>query len=316
MGGRLRRGLRWAGLAALLAGNAASHAAEPQGDSGLWLRERYQAEVDRRLELPAEAQARYALSLRAALDQAGYADLRAQYLLLVDRDPEVQAAMLWWLSELGEPALIGAAPVSTGKPGEYEHFLTPTGVFVHSPANFDHRSEGTENKLGILGYGEQGLRVYDFGWQLAQRGWGAGGSSLMRLVLHATDPRYLEPRLGTAQSKGCVRIPATLNRFLDHYGLLDADYEPRAEEPKPRWLLRPDREPTPWPGRLLVVIDSGLPERPAWSPKPAGNGTARTASKAAAEPAAADAHPPCPPPAARLAPASAPGQCRPPGSRP
>jgi hypothetical protein len=311
MGGRLRRGLRSAGLAALLAAHAASHAAEHDGDSGLWLRERYQAEVDRQLELPPAAEQRYALALASALDAAGQHNLSAQYLLLVDRDPKVQAVLLWWLSEQGQLALIGASPVSTGKPGEYEHFLTPTGVFVHSPDNFDHRSEGTENKLGILGYGEQGLRVYDFGWQLATRGWGAGGTSPMRLVMHATDPRYLEPRLGTAQSKGCVRIPATLNRFLDHYGLLDADYEPRADEPKLRWLLRPDRLATPWPGRLLVVIDSGLPERPAWSPKPAAsNGTAHTAGKAASA-AAADAHPPCPPPTAPLAPAFDPGQCRP-----
>lgn len=311
MARRLRGGLRLVLLAALLAGRAAT-----ADDPGLALRERYRVEVTHRLELPAEAAARYARSLRAALDQAGYPEVRSQYLLLVDRDPLVQAALLWWLPESGEPALIGASPVSTGKPGEYEHFLTPTGVFVHSPANFDHRSEGTENKLGILGYGERGLRVYDFGWQLATRGWGAGGVSPMRLVMHATDPRYLEPRLGTAQSKGCVRIPTTLNRFIDHYGLLDADYEPRAYEPKLRWLLRPDRLATPWPGRLLVVIDSGLPERPAWSPKPAAsNGAAHIAGKAASA-AAADAHPPCPPPAPPLAPASDPGQCRPQGHRP
>lgn len=305
MARRLRGGLRLVLLTALLAGRAAT-ADEP----GLALRERYRVEVDHRLELPPEAQARYALSLRAALDQAGYADLRAQYLLLVDRDPRVQAAMLWWLSELGKPALIGASPVSTGKPGEYEHFLTPTGVFRHSPANFDHRSEGTENKLGILGYGEQGLRVYDFGWQLATRGWGAGGVSPMRLVMHATDPRYLEPRLGTAQSKGCVRIPATLNRFLDRYGLLDADYLTEAEPARLRWLLRPDREPTLWPGRLMVVIDSGLAERPAWSPAPPRSKAGGGESPATAA-TAADRHPACTGVTDRLAPAGAPGQCRP-----
>ncbi|TAM23901.1 MAG: murein L,D-transpeptidase [Nevskiaceae bacterium] len=302
---RLRRGLHLALLAALLGGRAAT-----ADDPGLALRERYRVEVDHRLELPPEAQARYALSLRAALDQAGYPDLRSQYLLLVDRDPQVQAALLWWLSELGEPALIGASPVSTGKPGEYEHFLTPTGVFRHSPANFDHRSEGTENKLGILGYGEQGLRVYDFGWQLATRGWGAGGVSPMRLVMHATDPRYLEPRLGTAQSKGCVRIPTTLDRFLDRYGLLDADYLTEAVPDKLRWLLRPDREPTPWPGRLMVVIDSGLAERPAWSPAPPktkGGGAEGPATAAAA----ADRHPACTDTTGRLAPAGEPGQCKP-----
>ena len=47
----------------------------------------------------------------------------------------------------------------------------------------------------------------------------------MRLQVHTTDARYLEPRLGTVQSKGCIRIPATLNKLLDHYGILDAGYQ-------------------------------------------------------------------------------------------
>lgn len=283
--------------------------AEPVGESGLALRARYEAEVDRRLNLPPEAEQRYAQALRSALEAAGQHALSAQYLLLVDRAPQVQALLLWWLSAQGQLALIGAAPVSTGRPGEYEHFLTPTGVFVHSPANFDHRSEGTENKLGILGYGERGLRVYDFGWQLASRGWGAGGRSPMRLVLHATDPRYLEQRLGTPQSKGCVRIPASLNRFIDRYALLDADYLRQAEPAKLHWLLRADREPTPWPGRLMVVIDSGLPQRPDWSPAPAPL-AGEAAEQAARAAAADDHHPACPEPEHRLATPADPGQCR------
>ena len=46
----------------------------------------------------------------------------------------------------------------------------------------------------------------------------------MRLQMHATDADRLEPLLGSARSKGCIRIPASLNRLLDHFGLLDADY--------------------------------------------------------------------------------------------
>jgi hypothetical protein len=51
--------------------------------------------------------------------------------------------------------------------------------------------------------------------------------------MHATDPDYLEQRLGHPASEGCVRIPATMNRFLDVHGVPDADYE-RAAPGDPR----------------------------------------------------------------------------------
>lgn len=47
----------------------------------------------------------------------------------------------------------------------------------------------------------------------------------MRSQMHATDPDSLEKRPRTAQPKGCIRIPATLNLFLDWHAILDADYE-------------------------------------------------------------------------------------------
>jgi len=47
--------------------------------------------------------------------------------------------------------LVGAAPVSTGLPGRFEHFTTPLGVFEHSLANPDFRAEGTKNQFGIRG---------------------------------------------------------------------------------------------------------------------------------------------------------------------
>ena len=104
------------------------------------------------------------------------------------------------------------------------HYETPLGVFDHTIANRDFRAEGTENSLGIQGYGDKGIRVYDLGWQRARRTW-KPGEGHMRLQMHATDARYLEPRLGTVQSMGCIRIPATLNALIDHYGILDADYD-------------------------------------------------------------------------------------------
>jgi hypothetical protein len=112
------------------------------------------------------------------------------------------------------------------------------------------------------------MRVYDFGWVMGERGWGRGGESTMRLLMHATDPDQLEQHLGEVWSRGCIRIPATLNTFIDRYGVMDADYEDALEKGKRFWVLSHDRVPTSWPGRYLVVIDSGSTERPVWSPPP------------------------------------------------
>ncbi|HET9130713.1 MAG TPA: L,D-transpeptidase, partial [Terriglobia bacterium] len=129
--------------------------------------------------------------------------------------------------------------------------------------------EGTLNENGIMGYGRKGMRIYDFGWVRQAKGWGNGADSFMRLQLHSTDPLQLEWKLGTPQSKGCIRVPATFNAFLDHFGILDADYERRIAEGKKLWVMSPDREPTPWSGRYMVIVDSNRQERPSWSPVPA-----------------------------------------------
>lgn len=86
--------------------------------------------------------------------------------------------------------------------------------------------------------------------------------------MHATDPGTLEPKLGRVESKGCIRIPATLNVFLDRHGVLDADYEEAQLGGKSLWVLGPAREPVPSPGRYLVIIDSMAAQRPSWSPLP------------------------------------------------
>lgn len=224
----------------------------------------YAREVDRRLELPAPEQAQYALRLAQALEAARIRLDRPQLAVLVDRHPLVQAAMVWWLPVDGPARWVGASPVSTGRPRGFEYFETPTGVFDHSLAHPDFRAEGTRNELGICGYGRKGMRVYDFGWVMARRGW-APGEQLMRLQMHATDPDRLEPRLGQPASKGCVRIPATMNAFIDRRGVLDADYEAALAQGRSLWVLRPDREPTPWSGRYLVIVDTQRSERPDWA---------------------------------------------------
>jgi hypothetical protein len=96
--------------------------------------------------------------------------------------------------------------------------------------------------------------------QLSATDSGGGGALL---------PDVLEQRLGTVQSKGCSRIPASLNEFIDRYAVLDEDYEKALDEGRRFWVLRSDWTPTPWSGRYLVVVESMAMERPAWSPAPA-----------------------------------------------
>ena len=246
--------------------SVAGHALE----SPLEMTARYAETVDRRLEVPADQAQRYARLLVDALQRAGLLALPDQYLVLVDRSPQVQAVFLYWKGADAAPQLIGASPASTGRPGRFDYFETPTGVFDHTTGNLDFRAEGTKNQFGIRGYGLKGMRVYDLGWQPVAKGWGDHRVIMMRLQMHATDPEFLEPFLGSVQSKGCIRIPASLNRLIDHYGLLDADYERALREGEARrlWMLLPQRQPTPWSGRYVVVIDSQQTERPLWAPAP------------------------------------------------
>lgn len=237
-------------------------------DSGTALAALYRRDVARRLDLPADEQVNYARLLAGTLAERGLGSLPAQYVVVVDRSVFVQAVMIFWKSETGSFEFIGASPTSTGKPGRVEHFETPLGVFPHSLENLDFRAEGTRNELGIRGYGRKGLRVYDFGWVSVPKGWGNRQQSIMRLQMHATDPDRLEPRLGSVQSQGCIRIPASLDTFVDRFGILDAAYERAQRAGRVFWVLSPEREPTPWSGEYLVVVDTARGQRPAWSPAP------------------------------------------------
>ena len=199
---------------------------------------------------------------QAMLAQTGHSIDSPQLVLVVDRDPARQRLAVM----LAQPApapwqMVGAVHVSTGQAGRKDYYITPVGVFPHTDAILDFRAEGTFNEHHVRGLGTAGMRVWDFGWQWALKGWhtdGAGGD--IRLQMHATDPDLLERRLGHPASEGCVRLSSSMNRFLDRNGVLDADYEGAAiQDVRYRALLLPKRSPTRLAGRLLIVIDTRLP---------------------------------------------------------
>ncbi len=196
--------------------------------------------------------------------RAAGADLStSQYFVYADRNPTIQIIFLAFYDAAAQTVrLLGADFISSGKlrPGE-DSFLTPVGVFENVPDNWGYRAQGTKNSKGWRGLGAHGSRVWDFGYQQAPRQFRQGVyDSQMRLLMHATDPDHGEPRLGGPDSKGCVRISAAANAFLDRRGILDRHYEALAgaETDRDLWLLRADRDVTPHSGSYLVVGDSSM----------------------------------------------------------
>jgi len=179
---------------------------------------------------------------------------RAQYFVYVDRNPQAQNIMVgFFQSDKNKITIIGWDKVSTGNPQRKGHFITPTGVFINSMTNLGYRAEGTKNSKGWRGLGRKNSRVWDFGWQKTPH---RNEEREIRLLLHATDPDFGEPRLGGVDSKGCVRISAKLNYFLDHYSILDNEYEKYVASGNHSWLLAKDRETVKAPGLIMIVGDS------------------------------------------------------------
>ncbi len=226
----------------------------------------------------------------ALLHAANQTVATPQMVVVVDRNPAVERLYLMLARPGGAETwrVMGASHVSTGQAGRVDYYITPVGVFLHSDAILDFRALGTFNEHHIRGIGLAGMRVWDFGWQWAKKGWhtdGEGGD--IRLQMHATDPKYLEGRLGRPASEGCVRVSTALNRFMDHNGVLDADYERVAEtDARYKALLTGAHTPTPLAGRLMVVIDSSLPQDtpPTQASRPADWPSPQAAPVAAAVP--------------------------------
>jgi lipoprotein-anchoring transpeptidase ErfK/SrfK len=211
---------------------------------------------------PPAAQRGWIERSRAAVADSNERIDRPQLVVVVDRNPRVQQMRVLVARPDADWQDLGGTRVSTGQTGRFDYYLTPTGVFAHTDAILDWRAEGTFNENHVRGLGLKGMRVWDFGWQTAAKGW-TEDQGQIRLLMHATDPANLEHRIGRPASKGCVRIPAAMNRFLDRHGVLDADYERAAQrDPGFAALLLADRIPTPLAGTMLVIIDSAAPARP------------------------------------------------------
>ncbi len=181
--------------------------------------------------------------------------IESQYFVYVDRNPLKQVIFVCFFdSQLKDITLIGADKVSTGSQKRTGFFITPCGIFKNSIEFPGYRALGTKNDEGWRGLGAKDSRVWDFGWQKTYK---KNQEFIIRLLMHASDPYFGEKRLGRVDSKGCIRISAKMNKFLDHYGLLDKEYEANKDKKAVAWLLKSDREPALHAGTYLLVGDSG-----------------------------------------------------------
>ncbi|MFT8507768.1 L,D-transpeptidase, partial [Acetobacter sp.] len=199
---------------------------------------------------------------RQQIIQSGYAIQIPQAVVVADRNPAVQrACVIVARPDTPEWTIIGCTRISTGTIGRKHHYITPVGIFTNTAERLGYRAQGTKNENGIMGNGTKGMRVWDFGWQVAEKGWlPSREQGPIRLEMHATDPVFLERKLGHMASAGCIRIPAALNIYIDKNGLLDLEYERKAATDKRfRALLRPDRTPSSLAGMAVIVVDSASP---------------------------------------------------------
>lgn len=182
----------------------------------------------------------------------------SQYFIVVDSSFKKQNLLLaFWDAQTQSFQLSPTmTKVSTGRTGSIHHFITPTGWVEQVPENGTYRAMGTKNENGIRGYGVKGLRIWDFGWQHAYTGWLKKPELReIRMQMHATDPQFLEPRLGHPASAGCIRLSAETNRFLDSHSIIDRKIENSSQS----WVLKKDRTPVDNEGSFVLVVNTDKP---------------------------------------------------------
>lgn len=183
-----------------------------------------------------------------------------QFFVFIDRNPDKQIAFVGiFESSRYKIHKIGVDKISTGNNKRAGYWLTPIGIYANSLEFVGWRAEGTKNSKGWMGLGRKGSRIWDFGWQVTEK---KPNSKLderkIRLLLHSTDPFDGEKKLGSAASQGCIRISSQLNNFLDHYGIIDSEYEKNRNKKRISWLLKKDRQVSPLAGKYVIVEDSKL----------------------------------------------------------
>ena len=114
---------------------------------------------------------RWMMLARTMLAEHGEAIDRAQLVVVVDPNPHVQKLALLVALPSAPWLVIGGTHLSTGQPNRHGYYITPTGVFLHDASILDYRAQGTFNENHIRGLGLKGMRVWDFGWQWAVKGW-------------------------------------------------------------------------------------------------------------------------------------------------
>jgi hypothetical protein len=183
-----------------------------------------------------------------------------QAVLAVDRAANKQTVWVLVSRPGGRWLVVGGTQVSTGKPGRKEHFKTPVGTFLNDGSILGYRAEGTFNENHVRGLGLKGMRVWDFGWQTTEDWRTPGATMAVRLEMHSTDPANLAHRIGRPDSEGCIRIPASLNSFLDKRGVIDRALTAAAPtDPATAQLISKQEQPTPLAGSAVVVYDSSEP---------------------------------------------------------
>ena len=232
------------------------------------LREAMAAEVPAAVHLPLYRQEALIMLAQQMAAEDHLFIRQPQLVLIVDRAPQGQLLALTLARPGGDWEILGASHVSTGKPGRLQHFKTPVGVLLNDGSELGYRAQGTFNQNHIRGLGVKGMRVWDFGWQTTDDWRTPGATMAVRVEMHATDPSVLEERIGRADSEGCIRLPDSLNRFLDRRGIIDAAIEKLGQaDIGYRGLLSPELVPTPLAGDAVIVVDSSEPSAEPYPPE-------------------------------------------------
>lgn len=173
-----------------------------------------------------------------------------QFFIFIDRNPKRQNLLVafWDGTEVTE---IGWSKVSTGDPRRIKYSKTPTGTYPI--VRLGYRAEGTKNAGGWMGLGKKDSRIWSFG-EVDSTGY-KGIKTGITMLMHATDPTYGEPRLGRPDSKGCIRISALMNAYLDIYGILDKHILEKESPARQKRLLREDRQPVKNYGLYAIIAD-------------------------------------------------------------